>query len=105
MHQKSTFSADDEVIYPDSDGMPTADNTKQGHWIVLLFANLRALFHDRLDVFIAQNLLWYAVEGHPEIRAAPDVLIVFGRPKGDRGSYKQWEEDNVPPTVDFEILS
>src|SRR5262249_39275420 len=51
------------------------------------------------------DLLWYPVEGHPEIRAAPDVLVAFGRPKGHRGSYKQWEEDNVPITVAFEILS
>lgn len=50
-------------------------------------------------------LLWYPVESHPEIRTAPDVLVVFGRPKGHRGSYKQWEEDNIPPQVVFEILS
>src|SRR2546423_447791 len=93
------------IEYPDSDGLPLSDNTKQGRWIFLLFGNLAALFRDRLDVFVAQNLLWYAVEGRPEVRGAPDVLIVFGRPKGDRGSYKQWEEGNVPVTVVFEILS
>jgi Uma2 family endonuclease len=82
-----------------------SDNTKQFRWIVVLFGNLAALFYDRADVFIAGDLLWYPVEGHPEIRAAPDVLVVFGRPKGDRGSYKQWEEDGIPPTVVFEILS
>jgi Uma2 family endonuclease len=32
-------------------------------------------------------------------------MIVFGRPKGDRGSYQQWKEDNLPPQVVFEILS
>jgi Uma2 family endonuclease len=30
---------------------------------------------------------------------------VFGRPKGDRGSYQQWQEDNIPPQVVFEVLS
>jgi hypothetical protein len=39
------------------------------------------------------------------LRTAPDVLVVFGRPKGDRGSYRQWEEGGVPITVVFEILS
>ena len=29
----------------------------------------------------------------------------FGRPKGDRGSYKQWEEGGIAPQVVFEILS
>ncbi|CCI05356.1 Similar to tr/Q8YY11/Q8YY11 (fragment) [Microcystis aeruginosa PCC 9443] len=32
-------------------------------------------------------------------------MVVFGRPKGRRGSYKQWEEDNIAPQVVFEILS
>jgi hypothetical protein len=32
-------------------------------------------------------------------------MVVFGRPKGDRGSYKQWQEDNLAPQVVFEILS
>jgi Putative restriction endonuclease len=36
---------------------------------------------------------------------APDVYVVFGRPKGPRPSYKQWEEANVPMTVVFEVLS
>src|SRR3954467_1206344 len=40
--------------------------------------------------FVAGDLLSYPVEGDPLIRSAPDVLVVFGRPKGYRGSYKQW---------------
>ncbi len=32
-------------------------------------------------------------------------MVVFGRPKGDRGSYRQWEEDNIAPQVVFEVLS
>jgi Uma2 family endonuclease len=92
-------------LYPDSDGKPIAENTRQLRWIVILFGNLSALFDGRADVFVAADLLWYPVEGQPEVRTAPDVLVVFGRPKGDRGSYKQWEEDNVPITVVFEVLS
>jgi Putative restriction endonuclease len=36
---------------------------------------------------------------------APDVLVAFGRPKGDRGSYLQWEEGGIAPQVVFEIGS
>jgi hypothetical protein len=32
-------------------------------------------------------------------------MVVLGRPKGDRGSYQQWNEDNIAPQVVFEILS
>ncbi|MBI3973382.1 MAG: Uma2 family endonuclease [Chloroflexi bacterium] len=94
-----------EVIYPESDGQPMADNTKQFRWMVTIEGGLEALFRDRPDVFVAGDLLWYPVEGHPEIRVAPDALVVFGRPKGDRGRYLQWEEAGIPPQVVFEILS
>jgi hypothetical protein len=57
------------------------------------------------DVFIAADILWYPVEGEPEVRTAPDVLVAFGRPRGDRGSYKQWEEGGIAPQVVFEVLS
>jgi Uma2 family endonuclease len=93
------------IEYPDRDGKPMADNTKQARWMTVLFGNLSALFRDVTDVFVAMDLLWYAVEGHPEVRIAPDVMVVFGRPKGDRGSYKQWEEGGIPATVAFEVLS
>jgi Uma2 family endonuclease len=93
------------VIYPESDGKPMADNTKQARWIVILFDNLLALLADVADVFIAADILWYAVEGEPETRIAPDVLVAFGRPRGDRGSYKQWEEGGTAPQVVFEVLS
>ena len=57
------------------------------------------------NVYVAGNLLWYPVEGKPTIRGAPDVLIAFGRPKGLRGSYKQWQEGGIAPQVVFEVLS
>jgi Uma2 family endonuclease len=94
-----------DVFYPDSDGQPMADNTKQFRWIVTIKENLELLFSDRDDVFVAGDLLWYPVEGNNTIRQAPDVMVAFGRPKGDRGSYQQWMEDNIPPQVVFEILS
>src|SRR5262249_50347025 len=105
MHRNATLPPGSPVEYPDSDGKPMADNTKQARWIVVLFGNLAALFRARDDVVVACDLFWYPVEGSPEVRVAPDVLVVFGRPKGDRGSYKQWEEGGVPLTVVFEILS
>jgi Uma2 family endonuclease len=45
------------------------------------------------------------VENRPEIRRAPDVMVVFGRPKGARGSYIQHLESGIAPQVVFEILS
>ncbi|MFB2894620.1 Uma2 family endonuclease [Aerosakkonemataceae cyanobacterium BLCC-F50] len=93
------------IIYPESDGQPMADNTKQFRWIVTIKENLELLFAEDANVFVAGDLLWYPVEGDNKTRQSPDTMVVFGRPKGDRGSYKQWEEDNIAPQVVFEILS
>ncbi|MES1022072.1 Uma2 family endonuclease [Gloeocapsa sp. BRSZ] len=93
------------IVYPDSDGQPMADNTKQFRWIVLIQQNLEAWFADDPNVFIAGDLLWYPVEGDPKTRQAPDVMVVFGRPKRDRGSYQQWKEENIAPQVVFEVRS
>lgn len=93
------------ISYPDSDGKPMADNTKQFEVIVALHSGFAALYKDDPNVFVAGDLLWYPVEGDNRTRAAPDVMLAFGRPKGDRGSYKQWVEANVAPQIVFEILS
>ena len=105
MVQQLTPETKPEIIYPDSDGEPMSDNTRQFRWIVTIKENLEILFASILDVFVAGDLLWYPVQGNNKIRQAPDAMVVFGRPKGDRGSYRQWEEDNIPPQVAFEILS
>jgi Uma2 family endonuclease len=94
-----------DPLYPDNDGAPIAENTLQFRWIVTIKENLELLFLDRDDVFVAGDLLWYAVEGDPSVCLAPDALVVFGRPKGDRGSYQQWNEGGVAPQVVFEVLS
>ena len=105
MIQQLTTDTQSEIIYPDSDGQPIADNTKQFRWIVTIKENLEILFADVADVFVAGDLLWYPVQGNKKMCKAPDAMVVFDRPKGDRGSYKQWEENNIAPQVVFEILS
>jgi Uma2 family endonuclease len=94
-----------KINYPDSDGQPMSDNTLQFRWIVTIKENLELLFADRSDIFVAGDLLWYPIQGSNTIRQAPDAMVVFGRAKGDRGSYKQWEEEDIAPQVVFEILS
>lgn len=94
-----------ELVYPESDGQPMADNTKQFRWIVTIKEGLEWLFQDAPNVFVAGDLLWYPLEGNNVTRAAPDAMVVFGRPKGDRGSYQQWKEGNIPPQVVFEVRS
>jgi Uma2 family endonuclease len=94
-----------EVGYPESDGEPIAENTLQYRWIVTIHGGLEARFADDPQVFVAADLLWYPVEGDNTTRLAPDAMVAFGRPKGDRGSYLQWREGGIAPQVVFEVLS
>jgi Uma2 family endonuclease len=94
-----------DTMYPDSDGKPMSDDTLQFKWIVVIKEGLEVAFRNDPNVFIAGDLLWYPEEGKPKIRTGPDALVVFGRPKGYRGSYKQWEEGGIAPQVVFEVLS
>ena len=105
MVAQPTITTQQNIIYPDSDGQPMADNTVQFRWIMMLYHNLSWLFAENPEVFVAGDLLWYPVEGDNKTRQAPDVMVVFGVKKGDRGSYQQWKEKGIAPQVVFEIRS
>src|SRR5262245_5679042 len=94
-----------EVLYPDSDGEPIAKNTIQYQHIIAIQVGLDAMFANNPDVLVASDLLWYPVEGRPDTKITLDVMVAYGRPKGDRSSYRQWEEDGVAPQVVFKITS
>ncbi len=105
MSISTSLSPQSQIEYPEDDGEPMAENTVQFRWIVTIKEGLEKVFRDRPDVFVAGDLLWYPIEGQPDTRQAPDAMVVFGRPKGDRGSYMQWVEEGIAPQVVFEILS
>ena len=51
--------ATNQIVYPDSDGQPMVDNTKQFRWIMPIYANLDWLFRNEELVFVAGDLFWY----------------------------------------------
>ncbi|CDN15267.1 protein of unknown function DUF820 [Richelia intracellularis] len=67
-----------------------------------------------LNTFTLQKIIFHSLLNCPSLPTelfqqalgkTLDVMVVFGRLKGDRGSYLQWQEDSIPPQVIFEILS
>ncbi|MEO0842801.1 MAG: Uma2 family endonuclease [Cyanobacteria bacterium J06643_5] len=96
---------DEDILFPSGDGKPMAENTEQYRWIVIIKENLEILFAENENTFIAGDLLWYPVHSQLISPTALDVMVVFGRPKGKRSSYRQWNEENIAPQVVFEILS
>ena len=105
MSTTTRLTSHQEIEYPDSDGEPMAENTVQYRWITTIQGNLDIIFKQDPDVFVAGDLFWYPVENDNKTRRAPDVLVAFGRPKGDRSAYLQWLEGGIAPQVVFEILS
>lgn len=105
MSTLSVPPASGQIEYPETDGAPIAENTLQYEWIVTIKGGLDGLFAADPNVFVAGDLFWYPVEGRPDVVVAPDAMVVFGRPKGYRPSYMQWEEGGVGPQVIFEVLS
>jgi hypothetical protein len=96
---------EDGIVYPESDGRRVGESTQQFYYIATIQGGIDSLFAHDPNVFVAGNLTWYPVRGDRSIRRAPDIFVAFGRPKGPRGAYLQWKEDNVAPQVVFEILS
>lgn len=94
-----------EIIYPVDNGEPLSNDTEHLKWITFLKNGLEEWFGDRTDVFVAADLLWYPVEGRPDISKAPDVMVVLDHPAGERMSYQQWKENNRCPNVVFEFIS
>ncbi|MCC6420300.1 MAG: Uma2 family endonuclease [Gemmataceae bacterium] len=105
MNALTQLPTPDAIVYPESDGEPMADNTLQFQYILTIVGGLQAQYRADPNVFVSGNQFWYPVEGDNTIRQAPDAYVAFGRPKGERGSYRQWEEGGVPLHVVFEILS
>jgi len=59
----STHTPSRTIVYPESDGLPMAENTLQFEWIAKLVGGLEAVFRDNPNIFVAGDLLWYPVEG------------------------------------------
>ena len=98
MSTTTRLTSHQEIEYPESDGEPMAENTVQYGWITTIKGGLDIVFKQDPNVFVAGDLFWYPVEGDNRTRRAPDVMVAFGRPKGDRGAYLQWREggDRAP---------
>jgi hypothetical protein len=81
------------IEYPDSDGLPMAENTLQYEWIVTIKGGLDAMFRDDPNVFVAGEERIPRMAGFVSPRLGvrfepgegPDSLRIFLRPT-ERGS-------------------
>jgi len=102
-----------EIDYPSSDGQPMAETPLHVDTMMLLHQALEDFFGDRPDVFIATDIFCYSKEldekGNEQVVCvAPDALVAIGvpeQPRYDRRSYFTWRENDVIPSVVFEVAS
>jgi Uma2 family endonuclease len=92
------------IHYPETDGKLMAETDVHIDVLIYLREALRDHFRDAPQVYVAGNLLLYYEEGNPAACVAPDVFVVQGVAKGERRTYRLWEEGQ-PPAVVFEITS
>ena len=92
-----------ELFYPTSDGEPVAETYDHLYAILIILEVLRQYLKGRQATVLGNQFLYY-LEGEPEKRTAPDIMVIFDVAPGGRDSYKIWEEGSTPKVV-FEITS
>jgi Uma2 family endonuclease len=100
----ATSTTQKPIHYPETDGKPMAETDVHIDVLIYLREALRDHFRDAPQVYVAGNMLFYYEEGNPAACVTPDVFVVQGVAKGERRTYRLWEEGQ-PPAVVFEITS
>jgi Uma2 family endonuclease len=95
----------DNIFYPESDGKPMAETDIHRKLLLYLTSCLELFFENREKVYVTGNIMFYYEEGSPDEVVSPDVMVFFGVNKGNRTSYKTWEENDVLPSVIIELAS
>jgi Uma2 family endonuclease len=93
-----------QIHYPESDGKPMGETDVHIDALIYLREALRDHFREDPRMYVAGSMLLYYEEGNPTACVAPDVFVVQGVAKGERRTYRLWEEGQ-PPAVVFEITS
>jgi Uma2 family endonuclease len=93
-----------EVYYPESDGKPMGETEVHIREIMYVCQALDEHLRHVPDVYVGADLLLYYVEGNPKMFVVPDVFVTLGVPRGERRTYKLWQEGR-PPSVVVEVTS
>ena len=92
----------EDVEYPEGNWI--AQSVWHGDAVNQATTALKNHFSNRENVLVAMELLVYYERGNNKVCLRPDVQVVFGVPRGNRSSYKVWEEGKVADFV-LEVAS
>ena len=86
-------------FYPSSDGKPMAETDWHRKLLMALIQIIEHHFREHDDVYVSGDLLIYYKMGDNTKSVAPDVFVVQGVAKKQRGTYLTWEESRTPDFV------
>ena len=86
-------------FYPSSDGKPMAETDWHRKLLMALIQIIDHHFREHDDVYVSGDLLIYYKMGDNTKSVAPDVFVVRGVAKKQRGTYLTWEESHTPDFV------
>ena len=86
-------------FYSSSDGKPMAETDWHRKLLMDLLQIIEYHFREHDDVYVSGDLLIYYKMGDNTKSVAPDVFVVRGVAKKQRGTYLTWEESHTPDFV------
>ena len=92
----------DDVEYPE--GHWTAPSVWHGDAVRQAAMALDHHFRERQDTLVAMEVRVYYERGNHKVWLQPDVQVMFGVKRGNRSSFKVWEEGKAPDFV-LEVAS
>ena len=92
----------DDIEYPEGNWI--AQSVWHGDAVRLAATALAHHFRERSDVLVAMEVRLYYQRGNNKVWLQPDVQVVFGVNRGNRTSYRIWEEGK-PPDFVLEVAS
>ena len=92
----------EDVEYPEGNWI--AQSAWHGDAVSQATTALKKHFRKRENVLVAMELLVYYERGNNKVCLQPDVQVVFGVQRGNRSSYKVWEEGKAADFV-LEVAS
>jgi Uma2 family endonuclease len=91
------------VTYPSEDRYLLARTYDHIYAIFVTLEVLRQYLSGRHVTVLSKQFIYYS-KGFPQIRLAPDVMVIFNVEPGGRDNYKLWEEGPAPSVI-FEMTS
>lgn len=92
-----------QIVYSSGDGTPVAETFDHLYALLITLEVLRQYLNGQQATVLGNQFLYYA-QGLPNMRVAPDIMVIFDVEPGGRDNYKIWEEGSVPAVI-FEMTS